>query len=82
VAAVNIGTFTDLEGYKAHADTLIDGLKALPPAEGVKEVLVPGEPEDRVHAERLRDGIPLPEGTVRNLRAVAGRFGVKLPAGI
>jgi LDH2 family malate/lactate/ureidoglycolate dehydrogenase len=82
VAAVDIGTFTALEGYKAHVDTLIDGLKGLPPAEGVKEVLVPGEPEDKVHAERLRDGIPLPEGTVRNLRTVAERFGVKLPAGI
>ena len=81
VAAVNIGTFTDVEDYKAHVDTLIDGLKALPPAEGVKEVLVPGELEDKVHAERLREGIPLPEGTVRNLRAVADRFGVKLPAG-
>lgn len=82
VAAVNIGTFTDLEGYKAHVDTLIDELKALPPAEGVKEVLVPGEPEDKVHEERLRLGIPLPEGTVRNLRAVAERFAVKLPAGM
>jgi LDH2 family malate/lactate/ureidoglycolate dehydrogenase len=82
VAAVDVGTFTDLEAYKAHVDTLIDGLKGLPPAEGVKEVLVPGEPEDKVHAERLRGGIPLPEGTVRNLRTVAERFGVKLPAGI
>ncbi len=82
VAAVNIGTFTDVEGYRAHVDTLIDGLKALPPTEGVKEVLVPGEPEDNVHAERLRDGIPLPEGTVRKLRAVAERFGVKLPAAL
>jgi len=45
-------------------------------------VLVPGEPEDKVHEERLRLGIPLPEGTVRNLRGVAERFGVKLPAGM
>lgn len=82
VAAVNIGTFTDLEDYKAHVDTLIDGLKGLPPVEDVKEVLVPGEPEDIVHEERLRNGIPLPEGTVRNLRAVAERFRVNLPAGI
>jgi ureidoglycolate dehydrogenase (NAD+) len=82
VAAVNIGTFTDVEAYKAQVDTLIDGLKALPPAQGVKEVLVPGEPEDMVHEERLRLGIPLPEGTIQNLRAVAERFGVKLPSGI
>lgn len=82
VAAVNIGTFTGLASYKAHVDTLVDGIKALPPAAGAKEVLVPGEPEDTVHEERLRHGIPLPQGTVRNLRAVAERFDVKLPAGM
>lgn len=82
VVAVNIATFTDVEDYKAHVDTLIERLKALPPAEGVQEVLVPGEPEDKVHEERLRHGIPLPEGTVRNLRSVAERFGVNLPDGM
>jgi LDH2 family malate/lactate/ureidoglycolate dehydrogenase len=82
VAAVDIGTFTDVEAYKIHVDTLIDELKALPPTEGVDEVLVPGEPEDKVHTERLRDGIPLPQGTVRNLRSVAQRFGVTLPGGM
>jgi LDH2 family malate/lactate/ureidoglycolate dehydrogenase len=82
VAAVDIGTFTDVENYKAHVDTLIDEMKVLPTAEGVKEILVPGEPEDKVHEDRLRLGIPLPEGTVRNLRAVAERFGVKLPSGM
>ena len=82
VAAVNIGTFTDVEGYKEHVDGLIDQIKALPPAEGFKEVLIPGEPEDRVQEERSKNGIPLPEGTVRNLRKVAERFGVNLPAGL
>lgn len=82
VAAVNIEAFTDVETYGQHVDTLIDELKALPTVEGVKEVLVPGELEDAVSAERLRHGIPLPEGTVQNLRAAAARFGVKLPAGM
>jgi ureidoglycolate dehydrogenase (NAD+) len=82
VAAVDIATFTDAEVFKANVDTLIDCLKGLPPAEGVKEILVPGEPEDKVHEERAKNGIPLPEGTVRNLRGVAERFGVKLPAGM
>lgn len=82
VAAVNIATFTDVEEYKAHVDTLIERLKALPPAEGVQEVLVPGEPEDRVHDERLRSGIPLPAGTLRNLKAVAERFDLAMPPGL
>ena len=82
VAAVDIGTFTDVETYKENVDNLVDGLKALPRAEGVTEIFVPGEPEDRVFHDRVEHGIPLPDGTARNLRAVAQRFEVPLPAGL
>jgi LDH2 family malate/lactate/ureidoglycolate dehydrogenase len=82
VAAIDIGAFTDLAAYRAEVDRLIDGLRALPRAEGVAEVLVPGEPEDRSAEERRRRGIPLPGGTVENLRSVAARFRVPLPAGL
>jgi len=80
--AIDISQFTDVESYKEHIDNLIDGLKALPRAEGFNEILVPGEPEERTFDERSRNGIPLPEGTIRNLREVAERFGVKLPSGL
>jgi ureidoglycolate dehydrogenase (NAD+) len=79
VAAIDIGTFTDLEDYRDRVDRLIDGLHGLPRAANAREILVSGEPEDRCMAERRRDGIPLPPGTVRNLGAVAERFGVELP---
>ncbi len=79
VAAIDIGTFTDVEAYRDHVDRLVDGLKGLPRADGVPEILVPGEPEDRCAAERGQDGIPLPPGTVQNLRKAAGRFSVPLP---
>lgn len=82
VAAVNIGAFTDVGSYKEHIDTLIEALKALPKAEGVQEILLPGEPEDNVHDDRVRHGIPLPKGTVRNLRSTAERFGIQLPSGL
>jgi LDH2 family malate/lactate/ureidoglycolate dehydrogenase len=79
IAAIDIGTFTDVESYKEHIDNLIDGLKALPKAEGFTEIFVPGEPEERTYVERSRNGIPLPEGTVRNLRGIAERFNIELP---
>jgi len=82
VAAVDIGMFTDLGNYKEHVDSLIDGLKALPKAEGFNEILVPGEPEWRTFDDRSRDGIPLPEGTVDNLRSIAKKFSIELPAGL
>jgi ureidoglycolate dehydrogenase (NAD+) len=82
VAAIDIAAFTDLAAYRAEVDRLIDGLKTLPRAADVPEVLAPGEPEDRSTDERSRHGIPLPAGTVENLRAAAARFRVPLPAGL
>jgi LDH2 family malate/lactate/ureidoglycolate dehydrogenase len=82
VAVIDIATFTDVDRYRDHVDRLIDGLKMLPRAEGATEILVPGEPEDRCAEERGRNGVPLPEGTMRNLRAVAERFRLPLPPGL
>ena len=79
VAAIDISMFTDVEAYKTHVDNLIEGLKGLPTVEGCDEVLVPGEPEDRVHDQRVREGIPLPAGTVQNLRDVAEKLGIARP---
>ena len=79
VAAINIGFFTDAESYKEHIDNVIQGLKGLPKAEGFSEIFVPGEPEDRAYDDRIRNGIPLPEGTVRNLQGVAEKLGIPLP---
>lgn len=82
VVAIDISKFTDVESYKEHIDNLIDGIKALPRADGINEIFVPGEPENRNHDDRSRNGIPLPAGTVRNLRSVSERFGIKLPPGL
>jgi ureidoglycolate dehydrogenase (NAD+) len=79
VAAVNISLFTDLDAFKENADATGALIKKLPTVEGCDEVLLPGEAEDRVAAERGKAGIPLPAGTVNNLRKVAERFGVKVP---
>jgi len=79
IAAIDIGTFTDVDAYKEHIDNLIGGLKALPKAEGFDEILVPGEPENNVYGDRVRHGIPLPPGTLRSLQNAAERFDIELP---
>ncbi|MGI6368793.1 MAG: Ldh family oxidoreductase [Anaerolineae bacterium] len=82
VAAINIAAFTEVPAFKAEIDRLIEGIKGLPTAEGFSEVLVPGEIENRVRAERSAQGVPLPEGTVANLREAARELGVELPAAL
>ncbi len=69
---VGNGTFMmviDPEAFRPRADFLaaVDKecrrIKAVPPAPGFAEVLLPGEPERRTRAQRLREGIPLAEET-------------------
>ena len=79
VGAIDVATFTDLDAYRSNADDLVELVKDLPTANGVDEVLVPGEPEDRTHDVRARDGIPLPDGTAHNLVEVAEKLGIPVP---
>jgi LDH2 family malate/lactate/ureidoglycolate dehydrogenase len=53
--------------------------KRVPAADGVAEVLTPGEIEHRTRLERRREGIPLPEATSRDLEQIAGRFKLAMP---
>ena len=82
VAAINIGKFTDLEEYKDHVDLLIDGIKSLPKAKGVSEILVPGEVEEKTYDGRVINGIPIPQVTAENLKKLSDKFTVKLPRGL
>jgi LDH2 family malate/lactate/ureidoglycolate dehydrogenase len=71
--------FGDPARYATLVDDALEAAKRQPPADGVTEILVPGEPEQRARARRSRDGIPLPAATWDELGKVAERFGVPLP---
>jgi uncharacterized oxidoreductase len=51
-------------------------IKATKPAQGVDEVLVPGEPERRMRAERTAKGVPLTQDTWRSIAAAARHVGL------
>lgn len=40
-------------------------------------VLAPGDPEKQAHAERIRDGIPIPQEILKTLNSAASSVGVK-----
>ena len=79
MAAIDISAFTDPDLFSERVDELIDAVKALPKADGFDEIYVPGEIEENVTVERMRDGIPLPPGTVIKLVEAGKNFGVPLP---
>ncbi len=80
VMVVDIATFGDVDEYKKNVDEFIGCFAELPPAKGFSRVMAPGMPEWVICEERSKNGIPIAAGTAKNLREVARRFGVSLPA--
>jgi LDH2 family malate/lactate/ureidoglycolate dehydrogenase len=68
--------FRPLAEFAATADELGRRMRAVPPAPGFDEVLVPGDMEARARVERQRDGIPVPLQVWASLLEVAGSLGV------
>jgi LDH2 family malate/lactate/ureidoglycolate dehydrogenase len=79
ILAVDVAAFCDPGEFGTAVDDTIDAIKARPAADGVAEVLVPGERGDRSEAERLATGIPLGPKVWRELTVAAGSLGVPVP---
>lgn len=79
IIAVDAATFRPLAEFEAAATETLRRVKAIPPAPGFAEVLVPGEPERRTRAERSLTGIPIPEVTWHEIVGAARGLGVALP---
>ena len=79
VIAIDISKFGDVGDYAREVDRLAAAIKSLPRADGVDEILVPGERGDRVLDTRRGSGIPLPAGTWKRLEEAAKPLGVEMP---
>jgi len=78
IIAIDATTFRPLATYEKSADESLRRVKAIPPALGFGEVLLPGEPEQRSKAERLRDGIPVAEATWSAIVETGKGLGISL----
>ena len=77
--AIRPDLFMPKHAFEQRMDHFVDTLKAQPHAAGVEEILMPGEPEERVEAERRRTGIPVTEDVASLLRAEADNSGIVFP---
>ncbi len=74
--ALNIEAFMPLEEFKNKIDKMIRDIKAAPSQPGVDSILIPGELEFRTREIRLKEGIPVPDATLKNIRRLAETLGV------
>lgn len=79
IIAVNPRAFTDPDVYNGTVDNMAAAVKAVAPAPGFKEVLLPGEPEALSRAERRRNGVPIPADTWNAIVDAATTLNVPVP---
>ena len=75
VLALEIEAFISVERFMGQVEEMARALETAPTAPGVAQVLLPGEPERRTAALRLRDGIPVAESTWREVSEFAAELG-------
>ncbi len=77
--AIRPDLFMALEDFEGRMDCFYERIKALPRAAGCDEILLPGEPEQRCHAQREKDGIPVTDNVVADLKKLASETGASFP---
>jgi LDH2 family malate/lactate/ureidoglycolate dehydrogenase len=74
--AIDITRFMPVEDFTARVERLVAMMKSTPTAPGYDEVLVAGDPEWRMEAERRANGVPIAEGNWDLLVKAAVHAGV------
>jgi LDH2 family malate/lactate/ureidoglycolate dehydrogenase len=79
--AIDPRAFRDEGAFEDDLDQVIDTLHGARPADPAQPVLVAGDPETATRAERLRDGVPVPDDLMEQLRTVAKSASVSFVLG-
>jgi len=74
--AIDPAAFRPAGAFEDDLDQVIDVLHGAKRADPAQPVLVAGDPEIATKTERLRDGVPIPDDLLTQLRAVTNTAGV------
>jgi len=78
IFALKASLFQPMEKYDEALQKSLKKIKAIPPAKGFSEVLLPGEPESKMNTQRLQEGIPIPTDTWQAVRKAGLTVGVDI----
>ncbi len=76
--ALRVDGFRPREEYLQHIDQWIRRFRKAEPINKNEKVLIPGDPEREMEAERREKGIPLLDNVINDLRKVGNEFSVRL----
>lgn len=76
LGAMRIDAFRPAAAFKKDMDHWIRGFRNCKTIPGEQRVMVPGDPERETESERMKNGIPLLEAVVDDLKKTGEKFGV------
>jgi L-2-hydroxycarboxylate dehydrogenase (NAD+) len=74
--AMRIDAFRTAAEFKQHMDNWILRFRSAKTIEGQERVIIPGDPEREMEAVRMKEGIPLVESVVDDLKVLGERFNI------
>ena len=78
--AIDPRAFVTMREFRAQTRKFIEQVKSSRKAPGVEEIMIPGEPEQKVREQRLRGGIPISDEIWGELERMAKELRVDLRA--
>lgn len=72
--AMRIDAFRPADEFKLHMDKWIQGFRNAKPIKGQEKVLIPGDPEREMERERMKNGIPLFDIVIKDLKKLGEKF--------
>ncbi|KAF0240948.1 MAG: hypothetical protein FD183_879 [Chitinophagaceae bacterium] len=75
--AMRIDAFRPATDFKFHMDQWIQRFRAAKPIDEQEKVLIPGDPERAMEYIRMKEGIPLLDMVVEDLRSTAAVFNLQ-----
>ena len=78
LGAIDVSHFLDAETFRTGVYAMASEVKALKKAEGVEEILLPGERAAKSAAEKTAAGVDVPDAVCAELAALGEAYGLKL----
>jgi len=75
--AMRIDAFRPAQEFKQHMDNWIERFRKAKPAKGFDKVLIPGDPEREMEEKRMKNGIPIIQSVIDDLKLTGEKVGVK-----
>jgi LDH2 family malate/lactate/ureidoglycolate dehydrogenase len=76
IAAISITAFTDIDAFKAAADTVFETIRSSETLPGYDSIRIPGEHRPEIYEERSKNGIPLHPNLVKALSEIAAELDI------